>query len=330
MVIPFHVELIREFSDIHLDFDFKHGGKKFQHHQLWKPAPLETDERTVLVLAGDVWEAGKGFQFMGKSWYQEIAAQFAHVVVVLGNHDYYGGHIETEVNRLRQKATSQGVENIHFLHRNTLEFENLRFVGATLWSNYFNMHPLVTSALTENIGGQGPRSADLRYIRYGTGTYKRASLQRLWEEHQKDVQFLRQALGVSSPTWVVTHHPPSALSLSNTPKGPTIAAIVQAWKTADAQERRQIEQSSAFHQVVDTLDEFSQLDDLVHAAKPLVWVHGHVHDPVEYVIGNTQVFSNPRGYVGHIQKYDPIGLRDIYGQRVEAFVQLPATTFSAS
>jgi hypothetical protein len=27
-----------------------------------------------------------------------------------------------------------------------------------------------------------------------------------------------------------------------------------------------------------------------------VWVHGHMHDPVDYVIGGTRVVSNPRGY----------------------------------
>jgi hypothetical protein len=28
------------------------------------------------------------------------------------------------------------------------------------------------------------------------------------------------------------------------------------------------------------------------------FVHGHMHDPVDYPVGNTRVLSNPRGYVG--------------------------------
>jgi hypothetical protein len=28
-----------------------------------------------------------------------------------------------------------------------------------------------------------------------------------------------------------------------------------------------------------------------------VWVHGHMHDPNNYVIGDTRVLSNPRGYL---------------------------------
>jgi hypothetical protein len=29
-----------------------------------------------------------------------------------------------------------------------------------------------------------------------------------------------------------------------------------------------------------------------------VWVHGHMHDPVDYMIENTRVLSHPRGYYG--------------------------------
>jgi hypothetical protein len=28
-----------------------------------------------------------------------------------------------------------------------------------------------------------------------------------------------------------------------------------------------------------------------------VWVHGHMHNPVDYMIGDTRVLANPRGYV---------------------------------
>jgi Icc-related predicted phosphoesterase len=27
-----------------------------------------------------------------------------------------------------------------------------------------------------------------------------------------------------------------------------------------------------------------------------VWVHGHMHDPVDYMIGDTRILANPRGY----------------------------------
>jgi Icc-related predicted phosphoesterase len=32
--------------------------------------------------------------------------------------------------------------------------------------------------------------------------------------------------------------------------------------------------------------------------EPDIWVHGHIHDSVEYTINKTKVFCNPRGYAG--------------------------------
>ena len=33
-------------------------------------------------------------------------------------------------------------------------------------------------------------------------------------------------------------------------------------------------------------------------AKIVLWTHGHMHDPLDYMIGDTRVVCNPRGYVG--------------------------------
>ena len=43
----------------------------------------------------------------------------------------------------------------------------------------------------------------------------------------------------------------------------------------------------------------SNLDDLILSASPLLWVHGHIHDSFDYVIGDTRVVCNPRGYLPH-------------------------------
>jgi len=41
---------------------------------------------------------------------------------------------------------------------------------------------------------------------------------------------------------------------------------------------------------------FSHMDDMIEAAKPAIWVHGHVHSSFSYKIGETRVVCNPRGY----------------------------------
>ena len=71
------------------------------------------------------------------------------------------------------------------------------------------------------------------------------------------------------PTVVVTHHAPSALSNPPQFAGSPI--------------------SGAF---------YSNLDELIEDTKPTLWIHGHVHDSCDYVIGETRVVCNPFGYEG--------------------------------
>jgi Icc-related predicted phosphoesterase len=40
----------------------------------------------------------------------------------------------------------------------------------------------------------------------------------------------------------------------------------------------------------------SSLDELIIKSEPLLWIHGHIHQPQNYKIGNTRIVSNPRGY----------------------------------
>jgi hypothetical protein len=35
-----------------------------------------------------------------------------------------------------------------------------------------------------------------------------------------------------------------------------------------------------------------------------LWTHGHTHDPFDYVVGETRVVCNPRGYAGHDPQAD--------------------------
>ena len=43
----------------------------------------------------------------------------------------------------------------------------------------------------------------------------------------------------------------------------------------------------------------SNLDEEVIATEPDIWIHGHTHDSFDYMLGETRVMVNPRGYVGH-------------------------------
>ena len=38
----------------------------------------------------------------------------------------------------------------------------------------------------------------------------------------------------------------------------------------------------------------------------MLWVHGHMHDPVDEMLGNTRIIANPHGY-SHVEghAFDP-------------------------
>lgn len=46
----------------------------------------------------------------------------------------------------------------------------------------------------------------------------------------------------------------------------------------------------------------SDLELLILEKKPILWVHGHTHTPCDYMIGNTRVVCNPRGYGNQFKK----------------------------
>jgi len=78
---------------------------------------------------------------------------------------------------------------------------------------------------------------------------------------------------------IVTHHSPS------------FKGVVEKWKTSNL--------NDCFH---------SDLEDFILERKPALWCHGHIHDPVDYMIGKTRVVANPYGY-----KFERKELDDSHG-----------------
>jgi hypothetical protein len=55
----------------------------------------------------------------------------------------------------------------------------------------------------------------------------------------------------------------------------------------------------------------SELDGFILSKHDRIklWVHGHMHNPSDYMIGDTRVVCNPRGYVGHEKRADEFKLQ---------------------
>lgn len=49
---------------------------------------------------------------------------------------------------------------------------------------------------------------------------------------------------------------------------------------------------------------YTDMTNVILDNKPKLWIHGHSHDPVDYIIGDTRIVSNPRGRPGEFPDRD--------------------------
>jgi predicted phosphodiesterase len=226
-------------------------------HTEFEAFTIPKTDADVLVLAGDIGTKLAGLALVLKT--SEIP-----VVYVAGNHEYYGAAIPKLTDELQDLARGS---QVHFLENDGFVFQNVRFLGCTLWTD-FEILGLENRALTMWDAEQ--KMADYRLIRHSpkfsrlrpvdTAALHFASLK--WLQQQLEMPF-------DGRTVVVTHHAPSA-------------------KAFNPKYQRDL-LSAAFASNLEPLIESSQID---------LWIYGHTHHNTDFVHGSTRILSNQRGYPG--------------------------------
>lgn len=275
---------IQFMSDLHLEA-----------HPHFAPQPAAGAD--VLVLAGDIGSYQNGSQLAdpdyGLARFSPLA-QYAGwpvpVVFVPGNHEYDAQDFDAAHLRLRATCERLGM---HWLERETLVLQGVRFVGTTLWTDF--------DVLSDHEGIQDPvqrlkrrekafRAANFYLSKTGTIRAGQAFEAQLVREQALLCQdWLRHALAVpfAGPTVAVTHFAPSL-------------------RSADPR----------YGLVPGTAGFCNALDDLLPYAH--VWIHGHLHAPSQYTAQGEhdngqawqcRVVANPLGYArkGEQQTFLPHG-----------------------
>ena len=232
-------------SDLHLEFH--------------NPIPPLVDAVDVAVCAGDLAPIETGAVFyLAKEW-----AGTNHILYVPGNHEYYGTEIDTARKTLERQCRHLGIT---LLDPGAITIEGVRFIGATLWTD-FELEGLVDwtrahSAVGENMSDF---TGAIHKGRRRFTTHDSAEL------HRVDRAFVEAELARTTETGetaiVITHH------------APTRRSIGQRF------ERHPLNPGFA-----------SDLDRVIERYQPEVWIHGHMHDPVDVMLGETRVLCNPQGY----------------------------------
>lgn len=236
-------------SDLHLEFS-----------NYYHKVPADTK---VCVIAGD---AGVGLA--GVEWAKWVNDNTdIAVIYIAGNHEFYRSHIMSETyDKLRDRANELNGKNnggFYFLQNETVEINGVRFIGATLWTDY------------KFVGNQAASMAKSKFYMNDYRTIYRdqqnlITSDDILEEFNKSYNYIDQVLSdeFNGPTVVITHH------------GVSEQSIHPAYKNKGGNEYF-----------------VSDLTDMIYNYQPELWIHGHTHANVDYMIGKTRVITNPRGYV---------------------------------
>ena len=265
---------LRFFSDIHLERDVQLV-KRATVDDLWRPSVLVSDPETVLVLAGDIWNGIRPLMYAGRSWMNELSERFKAVVIVFGNHDFWGENLNQLHNKWRRRVQDAGWSNVYVLESSEgLEFasvliDGVRFVGSTLWTNMGRGDSRVLQKFDFETGYDGrPLWNDRNYIR--AAGYSHFAAKHWLAMHCKSVKGIEAAVrGGGEPVVLVTHHAPCMNSAAS----------------------RLESESLAGHLYASDLSEFIWgMPQIKHV------IHGHTHDKLDYMMGDVRIMCNPRGY----------------------------------
>ncbi|MGH8832430.1 MAG: metallophosphoesterase [Polaromonas sp.] len=278
---------IQLLSDLHLEAD--------PH---FKAQPLAGAD--LLVLAGDIGSYQSGSllsrlhisdfgltQFSPLPVTQGGAGWPTPVFFLPGNHEYDGLDFDETHVRLRETCERLGMV---WLERQSVVLQGVRFVGSTLWSDF--------DALTANQANADPAQAgDItlgEQLKAREKAFRAANFY-LTKNHafRQGQPMLADAVreeGLQAQAWLR-----QALALPF--DGPTVAVTHFAPSLQSADPRYGVTPGTAGF--------CNALDELLPLAK--LWLHGHLHCPIDYVRHGCRVVANPLGYArkGEQEGYKP-------------------------
>lgn len=199
---------------------------------------------------------------------REEFAKYEKVFWIMGNHEHYHNEFFDTESRLRLEMPP----NVTFLEKESFQVEDVWIFGATLWTDMNRENPLTMQIIAQ---GMNDFHVIKRTVQMKNGAYtSKFTPQDAVDEHKATLDALMTFLyeHKDDKVAVITHHAPSPLSINE-------------------------EFKNEYHMNGGYQSDLSNL--ILDNPQIKIWVHGHMHDPVDYMLGGTRVLSNPRGYAGY-------------------------------
>jgi hypothetical protein len=212
------------------------------------------------------------------------------IIAIAGNHSFYSDHRRPELKTTweyqREHApTIAALHDVIWLDNGSVVIDDVRFLGCTLWTDFMSR----ASHVSFNDAARGAlRMNDYRLIKTGRGRSGDTLKPRdTINDHKRSVKWLQEQLATEfdGETVVVTHHAPSEKSLMASRPYYDLD-----WCYA-----------SNCEWLMHPYDADNNPHNLAPThVPPVLWQHGHVHSQHDYVVGDTRVLCNSRGYpAGH-------------------------------
>ena len=233
------------------------------HLEMWRenaPAIDLSGRPDAVILAGDI-DTGANAIAWATRTFGALPVLYVH-----GNHEGYGHQLEQMQDDIRAACASANARGaqIRLLDGDAVELNGVRFLGATLWTDFLLFG---AERQEEALNAAQAYMPDYQQISMGGDDVRLLCAQDTAALHARHKAWLTQQLAqpFDGRTVVITHMAPSMRSVEG-----RFATNLG---------------SPAFA---------SQLDALVAQAD--LWVHGHMHASHDYRIKQCRVVCNPCGY----------------------------------
>lgn len=211
----------------------------------------------VLVLAGDIHTRNR---------HEELITQVpphVQIIMVAGNHEYYRGIVEDVDKYL--KGLEEQYPNFKFLNNDSFTFQGVEFFGGTMFTD-FSLYGLDVATGAQLMSERG--ISDFHVIRKMQGPSVRMWTTEDQVDHHNN--FRRELKSwIESTTGqkrvVVSHFVPSKQAIHPRWNG----SLLNPYFTVD-------------------MEDCMGWDGL--------WLYGHTHDSSDFIVGETRVVGNPKGY----------------------------------
>lgn len=300
-------------SDLHLEFG-----------ELKIPNDSGVD---VLILSGDILvendldifdqrQYDMGFM-RGKSkqyhdFFKQVCGDFPHVVYIAGNHEHYHGDFAETIQGLKRKL--EVYTNLHILDKETFELDDYVFYGSTLWTDMNRNDPLTLEYIRHSMNDFRIIDNSNRKLYRKVPVYEKDDADNyVRDENGQLIQCgmkTKEEVSTFSPQDAVDEHVQSLAALQiaydNMDEHKTMVVVghhTPTHKSCHPRFANEDLMNGGYHS---NLSEF-----ILDRPRIKLWTHGHTHDDFDYMVGDTRVVCNPRGYINYEPRANKFKLKVI-------------------